>query len=155
MRTRSLLAHGLVAAVAAVSAAPATAAPATTFTETVKGVTESFPEVNECSGATGTVTITYNGVFHVTELASGGFHVTGTQTGTFTFVPDDPSEPTYTGRFTTWFGENVNARNLTGTFTFRVRGVGSDGSVLRFHQVAHFSVSATGVTVEFDRTRCF
>jgi hypothetical protein len=155
MRIRSLLALGVAAAVAALSAAPASAAPATTFTQTVKGVTESFPEVNECSGATGTVTITYNGVFHVTELASGGLHVTGTQTGTFTFVPDDPSEPTYTGRFTTWFGENVNARNATGTFTFRVRGVGSDGSVLRFHQVAHFSVSATGVTVEFDRTRCF
>src|SRR5688572_26721516 len=100
---RRMLATGLAAGLLLAMAAPALAGgPAQTFTETVKDVTETFPEVNPCTGDEGTVTITYNGVFHVTELASGEFHLTGTLTGTFVFVPDDPELPTFSGRFTSW-----------------------------------------------------
>lgn len=131
------------------------AAPADTETIVVKNVTETFAEVNPCTGAPGTVTVTYNAIFHITTLPNGTYHVTGTQTGRFRFVPDDPSLPTYTGRFTIWFGENSNQKNFTGTFTFSGTGKGSDGSRLRFSAVAHISVNANGtVTAEFDRFRC-
>lgn len=130
------------------------AAPAETETITVKDATESFPDVNPCTGAPGIVTVTYNGVFHITTLPNGTYHVTGTQAGTFTFEPDDPSQPSVTGRFTFWFGENSNQASFNGTFTFRVNGQGSDGSTVRFNGVAHVSVSATGATTAFEFGRC-
>lgn len=80
--------------------------------------------------------------------------MTGTFTGTFSAVPSDGTGPTFTGRFTQWFGENANLKTHNGTFTFSVRARGSDGSRIRFNVVAHFSVSATGVTVEFEKPRC-
>ncbi len=130
------------------------AAPAETETITVKDATESFTDVNPCTGEPGLVTVTYNGVFHITALDDGTYHITGTETGTFTFEPDDPSQPSVTGRFTIWFGENSNQASFNGTFTFRVNGQGSDGSTVRFNGVAHISVSATGTTTEFEFGRC-
>jgi hypothetical protein len=151
---------GLIACATLVpaSGAGAAGAGAMSFTQTFKNVTEVSTDVNPCTGAPGTLTITYNGVFHVTELTSGigagTFWTTGTQTGTFTFAPFDASRPSYTGRFTVWFGDNDNLRNDAETVTFRVRGIGSDGSVLRFHEVEHMSVSASGVTLAFDKPTC-
>src|SRR5215207_6122662 len=69
----------------------ATGAGAVTETQHVHGVTETFQEVNPCTGDPATITITYNGVFHITTAPNGSEHVTGTQTGTFTIVPDDSS----------------------------------------------------------------
>jgi hypothetical protein len=138
-------------------------AQAETFTVTVKDVTETFPEVNPCTGVPGTVTITYNAVFHFTETKNG-VHLTGTTTGVFTFVPDDPAEPTYTGHFAQWFGENYNPNIDNATFTFNVVGKGSDGSRLNFHVVSHVTAETIdfttdpptfeGVRVEFERARC-
>jgi hypothetical protein len=99
-------------------------------------------------------TSTVSGVIHLTLLANGTYHITGTFRGTFEFVPDDPTLPTYTGRFTQWFGENSNNQNFAATFTFTLHGTGTDGSKLKFHETAHFSVSATGVLVTFDKLRC-
>jgi hypothetical protein len=116
--------------------------------------TASFPDVNPCSGATGTLTIVTEGVLHTTALDNGTFHETGTDTGTFTFVPDDPSQPTYTGHFASRFGEDVNSRNFTATSAFRVVLTGSDGSRLTVQELAHVTVHADGtVTVEFEETR--
>ena len=128
------------------------------FTQTFKNVTEVFHDVNPCSGAPATITATYNGVFHVTVLTSGQgagtFWATGTQTGSFTLVPDDPAQPTYSGHFTVWFGDNDNLQNGTETATFTIHGTGSDGSTLRFHETEHMSVSASGVTLAFDKLAC-
>jgi len=72
--------------------------------------------------------------------------------GTVTF---DTSKPTYTGHFTVWFGDNNNLQNGTETSTFNVRATGSDGSVIRFHDVAHVTMNANGVpTVTFDKPVC-
>jgi hypothetical protein len=151
---RRFAVSGLVAvAFLALIAAPA-AARATSQTFHFHNETDSFPTDNPCSGVPGTVTVTFNGVVHMTTLDSGAVHGTETMTGTFSFVPDDPSQPSYTGRFTSWDGFNANSQNFTATATFRVRGTGSDGSTLTFHDNAHFSVSATGVTISFDRPRC-
>jgi hypothetical protein len=138
--------------------------PPVTFTDVIKGETETFTDVVPCRESLGAydITITQNGVFHVTaagineetEELIAPYHVTGTFTGTFAAVPSDGTGPTFTGRFTQWFGENANLNSHNGTFTFSVRGRGSDGSVIRFNVVAHFSVSATGVTVEFEKPRC-
>ena len=154
-----------------VTAGSARASKPVTVTFHEKNATESFHDVIPCleGGAGATITTTENGVFHVTaagiddqgtpdpedDVFIPPYHVTGTFTGTFVAVPDDPSLPTFTGHFTQWFGENSNTKNFAATFTFTVIGRGSDGSVLKFHETAHFSVSAQGATLEFDKPRCF
>lgn len=142
-----------------------------TLTFHEKHATDTFHEEIPCidGGAEATITITENGVFHVTaagiddqgtpdpddDVFIPPYHVTGTFTGTFVAVPDDPSLPTFTGHFTQWFGENSNTKTHVGTFTFTVIGHGSDGSTLKFHDTAHFRVTPQGVVLEFDKPRCF
>lgn len=151
---RRALAFLMVAGVLLFPVSSAFAEGAVTFTETFHNVTESFSDVNPCTGDPGTVTITYNGVVHVTLLPNGTSHFTITQTGDVVFVPDDPSLPTYTGRFTGWAGFNSNNKNGAGTFTFTVHLTGSDGSTLKFHITEHFSVSASGIVNTFSKPRC-
>jgi hypothetical protein len=127
---------------------------AITFTETFHNVTVSFPDVNPCTGIPGTVTITYNGVVHVTLLPNGTSHFTVTQTGDVVSVPDDPSLPTYIGNFTIWAGFNSNNQSEAGTNTFSVHVTGSDGSKLTFHVTEHFGVSASGVVNTFSKPKC-
>jgi hypothetical protein len=135
-------------------ASPA-AARATSYTQTVHNVTEVLPpgpqSVIPCTGAPATITVTYNGVFHINSLPGGEFWMTFTQTGTFTAVPLDSTQPTLTGRFTIWGNFNLNERNQNSTFTFTVRA--SDGTV--FHDTAHFSMNATGeITTSFVKPSC-
>ena len=128
-------------------------AAATSFTVTFHDVTESFPDTNPCSGAAGIVTLTYNGVVHVTLLRNGTSHFTITQTGDLVFVPANSAEPTFTGHFTFWDGENENRSSDTDTEIFVVHAVGSDGSTVTIHEVEHVSVSASGVTISFDKPK--
>ena len=137
----------------ALSAAPALAG-ATSQTFTIHNQTDTFHDVNPCTLDPATITITFNAVMHFTVLDSGAVHGTETQAGAFLLVPDDSSLPTLTGHFSQWDGFNANSRNFAATFTFNIHGTGSDGSRFSFHENAHFSVSATGMTVEFDRLRC-
>lgn len=127
---------------------------AQTVTTHFRDVTETEADVNPCTGDPGIVTSTFSGVAHFTGLANGTYHTTFTATGTFVFDTDDPALPDYTGRITVWGGENSNNQNFAGTFTTTVHGTGTDGSKLKFHQTAHFSVSATGALVTFDKLRC-
>jgi hypothetical protein len=147
-----LTALGLVASAASAVAA----APAVTETEVVKDLTETFPEVNPCTGDRGTVTVTVNAVFHITQARDGSISVeVFKQSGTFTFDSAKASEPDFTGRLSIT-GVFIDAeRSATGTFTFKVIGEGTDGSQLRFVGTAHFTVSGTGdVAVEFEKFRC-
>ncbi|MER3438705.1 MAG: hypothetical protein C4346_14550 [Chloroflexota bacterium] len=125
-------------------------------TTTSHGATETFTDVLPCvGGALYQITITYNQVDHLTTLPNGTVHVTFTQTGTFEAVPvADPSLPSYTGHFTIWGGFNGNQKNAASTFTFTIKGTGSDGSRIDFHETAHFNTSATGLVVEFDKISC-
>ena len=142
---------GLLVALLTPMAALAQAETATThFSDTL-----TFEDVNPCTGATGTTTQTFKGVTHLTELPDGSFHATITETDTFTFVPDDPSQPTYTGKSTFWSGENLSSRNsFTATVTGRFMVKGSDGSRLTGHFMAHVTLHPDGtVTVEFEKER--
>jgi len=140
----------VLAALLLLAAIPAAYAPAWTSTETVHQFTETFVDVNPCTGEPIEVTVTYNGVFHIT-VGPNGVHGTFTQAGTFTAVPFDASDPTFTGHFAIWGGFNLNPNNEADTFTFELRGVGTDGSVLNFHAVEHFSTNADGIVHSFSR----
>jgi hypothetical protein len=128
---------------------------------TYHNATDQFVDVVPCgayAGAPATISIIYNGQMHGTMLTAGRgagtSWFTGTQTGTFTAVPLDATLPTYSGHLTTWFGDNNNLRNGSETSTFTVHAVGSDGSSFDFHDVAHASSSASGITISFDKVTC-
>ena len=130
-------------------------AQATSTTTPFHGVTETFQDVNPCTGDPATIQLTYNGVFHESTGADGSQHVTGTQTGTLVLTPLDPTLPTYTGRFTAWFGGNLNSQTEGFWFTLSVKATGSDGSQLVFNLVEQLHISATGeVTAELSKLNC-
>ena len=102
-----------------------------------------------CGGETADITFSDNKlVIHTTEFADGRLHVTGTFRGSFSWVQDGV---TYTGKFTGWFGENVNRNNVAATFTLSGQGKGSDGSKVSVKGLAHYSESANGKITEFER----
>jgi hypothetical protein len=109
---------------------------------------------NPCTGAAGTFTATAtNGVFHITTLANGTFWATFTAEGTGTFVPDNPADPSGSGHFAMWDGDNGNLHNGAGTATFNVVVSFTDGSRVTMHEVAHMSTSASGGSIAFDKPR--
>ena len=108
-------------------------------------------ETNPCTGATGTITDEEQDVFHITALADGTLHLTGHSTVAITFAPDDPTQVAYAGHETFAFSEAGNSRNFVTTTTSHVRVRGTDGTFITVAEVAHLTVSATGVTVSFDR----
>lgn len=120
--------------------------------------TQSFQTIvmasaNPCTGVPGTVTLIAHNVTHLS-----GNTFTTTTNGSFSFVPSDyPTDPSYTGHFMTWDGGTGQPGTSTATFTstFVVNGLGSDGSRLVFHEVAHGTLLANGtITVLFDTPTC-
>jgi hypothetical protein len=139
---------GLIAVVGLLVAAPAFADPPVTTTTHEKGLVETFVDVVpscEGGGPLYTITTTSNLVEHLTEFGDGRVHETFTQTGTFVAVPlSNPALPSYTGHFAVWGGFNANGATVNGTFTFNVRGTGSDGSTFSNHVIDHFNVRPDG-----------
>jgi hypothetical protein len=139
--------------------APVPQASTCTYTQNVHGATQTFPTnvpcVDPANGPpTGMLTITFNAVFHGTVNTAGDSWVTSTTTGDFSFTPFDPARPSYTGHFETWFGSSFNRNNSVLHDVFNVYGTGSDGSTLTAHFVDHLSISASGITLTFDKVVC-
>ena len=125
---------------------------ATTFTQNDHGVTDVSADFNPCTGEPGTLTQTYNDVFHGTINKTGSWF-TGTLTGSIQFVPDNPASPTYTGHFQAWFGDENNLQNEVSHSTSNFRVTGSDGSTLSMHDNMQATMNANGViTVSFDHS---
>jgi hypothetical protein len=127
-----------------------------TFTQQFRNIALFPPQAmtNPCTGAAGTLTaIAKTAIFHATTFTTGPeFWFTGTDEGTVTFTPDDPSGVSATGHYAEWFGESFNNQNDVQHFTSTFRLKGSDGSSIFVHEVTHFSVNANGViTVNFDK----
>jgi hypothetical protein len=144
---------GVMAAGLLLVGAPAFAQPPVNTTTVQKNLVETFVDVVpscEGGGPLYTITTTSNLVEHTTTFDDGRMHETFTQTGTFVAVPlEDPSLPSYTGKFTTWGGFNQNGSTVNGTFTFNVRGTGSDGSSFTNHSTDHFNERPDGTVNEF------
>jgi hypothetical protein len=157
VRRTTVLLCLLVLVLVSASAALAGGNGAQTFTQIDKNVVQVMPEnTTPCNGEVGTLTLTYNDVFHGTSLANGTSWFTGTITGTLSFVPDDSTQASYTGHFSQWFGDENNLKNEVSPSTFNVNATGSDGSHLVFHendQVAT-NASANGFTVSFTHAFC-
>ena len=138
-----LLSAALLAPVAAAAAA------AETGTIHFSG-TDSRAELNLCSGAPGTLAIVFSGVIHTTDPGDGTVRMTGLMTGTVTFVPADPSQPSYTGHLTERFGGDANTFTVADNIILH----GSDGSLGKQHILLHLTVNANGtVTTSIETVR--
>jgi hypothetical protein len=132
-------------------AATALAAGADTITVRERQLDVNPGEINPCTGATGTIIDDEQDVFHITALADGTLHLTGHSTVTVTFTPDDFSQVAYEGHETFAFSESSNSRNFVTTTTSHVRVKGTDGTFVTVRELAHLTVTPTGVTVSFDK----
>ncbi len=141
---------GLVLALTVVLPVSAGGNPGTVnLTQTWQGLTEVVSDVNPCTGHTVSITLTSNGVQHLTFFSnSTEYWFTLTDTSSFTFTD---AGVTYTGHGTFWVNGNWNERNQNFTLTFDAQGRGSDGSHVSFSEKAHLTLNAVGiVTVWFD-----
>ncbi len=143
-----------LATVAVLMVPAAASAQPTTETNHAKNVTFTFVDVAPtCEGGPlYEITITYNGVEHVTEFEDGRVHVTFTQTGTFVARALEAGEPDASGRFTVWGGFNQNNQTVNGTFTFSARGAFETGEKINTHITNHFNTTPTGA--EFFFSKC-
>ena len=130
-----------------VLALPATASahngpPVDVFTDTTKGSAVE-PFGGPCGGSPGFVEVEFNDMFHVTGFADGHYTVVGNQTGTFNFVPNDPSGLSSSGHYRNGF-RDISVQN-GGSFSsvFVVNGRFEDGSKLKF-QVKQTLVFSNG-----------
>jgi hypothetical protein len=105
-----------------------------------------MPGQNPCLGGTGIVTLAFkHSVFHVNVNGASDLWSTGTSNGTASYVPDDPTQPTFNGTFTNWFGEQENNKNLSLGDTFSVRLSDSLGDHITVHQYDHMTVTPGGI----------
>jgi hypothetical protein len=120
------LACGLLAAglLLLMTAPAAIGQPPTTTTTHEKGLVETFLDVVptcEGGGPLYTITTTSNLVEHETVFDNGNVHATFTQTGKFNAVPlNDPTLPSFTGKFTVWGNFKQSRSVVNGTFTFNL-----------------------------------
>lgn len=129
-----------------------------TYTQNVHGAVQSFPSNVPCvdppNSVTGILTFTFNAVSHVTVNTAGDAWFTSTQEGDFSFVPFNPAGLSYTGHAAIWFGGSFNQNNTVLHDTFNIRGTASDGSSLTAHMIDHMSISASGISLVFDKVVC-
>ncbi len=126
------------------------------FSQEVPEKTITFATVNPYTKASGSMTITFSGVFHATrENEPTGLEmsrVTGGQRGTFSFVPDDPSQPTITGRFHFSLAGKPQPHTDTINFAFRMDGMAPDGSAVSFVQSERAVVTEGSPDISFGKT---
>jgi hypothetical protein len=108
--------------------------------------------VNECSGAEGTFSRTFSGSIHTTTRPDGTTLFRGwLRADDATFVPDDPTQPTFAGRELVHVSTVSNKASATTTFVLHFWATGSDGSRASFKEVEHLTINSAGNTVEFEK----
>lgn len=169
--TRPALAAAAIAtAMVPLTATPADARPVT-ITEHEHKATISLRIENPCSGVPGLLTEVENGVFHLTAAAidTGNpddptddrpvppYTSTFNVENRFSFVPDDPDQPSYSGHSHTHISERFKAFPGVAQLENTIQARGDDGSVLRLRWVERVSIQADGTMDEepiFSRFSC-
>jgi len=141
-----------LAALALAGTAAGSGRPVVNDTTVTKDVSDTYLDVNPCTGGPAIWTSVAHGVFHVTAFADGTVHVRATFNSRFTVDTIDPSEADFSGHAEDGFSFSGDGGTAVGTSTFTPILKGTDGSKLMFHYTLHFTANASGdVTVEFDR----
>jgi hypothetical protein len=106
---------------------------------------------NNCSGAEGTFSRTFHGFIQTTTRPDGTTLFRGwLRADDATFVPDDPAQPTFTGREDVHVSMVSNSAAATVSFVLHFWATGADGSAVAFKEVEHLTISAGG-ELEFEK----
>src|SRR5712691_2658153 len=123
--------------------------PVVNLTMHFSDVTQTFKDVNPCTGDPAKITITFSGVAHATIQPDGPGHFTETDRGTFAFDTlvngHGDGDVDATGTFVNWDGGNgLFDRHGNpigkGELGFTLNGSGTDldtGATFHFHNNAH------------------
>jgi hypothetical protein len=129
------------------------------FDQSLAEKTITFDAVNPYSNMAGKVTIAVSGVFHGKRIGSGrkaGWSsIKGEQQGTFSFVPYDASQPTFTGTFKFSLSGEIpfDRHNDVLPLSFIINTVGTDGSEVTFVQSEFATVNEYGADVSFGELK--
>jgi hypothetical protein len=155
-RRRLISALGAVVAALAlvVTAGPAAAHPAygaDVTREIIVNEVQVEHTNNNCSGAEGTFSRTFRGFVQTTTRPDGTTLFRGwIRADDATFVPDDPTQPTFTGREQVQVSMLSNSATTTTSFVLHFWATGSDSSKAAFKEVEHLTISAGG-ELEFEK----
>jgi hypothetical protein len=154
-RTRFALPALAATAVAALAIAATAAAAGATHTQSMTQNfhgTQTTTDLNPCNGDTVDLNLDSNSVFHITYFpASDEEWSTFTEEDKFT-ASDEGTGVVYTGHSTFWGNLNMNRQNSNSTFISTIRGAGSDGSTILYHEVGHYTMLPSGqIAVTFDK----
>lgn len=129
------------------------------FDQPLSEKTVTFEAVNPYSNVAGSVTITVRGTFHGMRIGAGrkaGWSsIKGEQDGTFSFVPYDASQPTFTGTFKFGLSGEIpfDRHNDVLPLNFTIKTVGTDGSEVTFVQGELATVNEYGADVSFGELK--
>jgi hypothetical protein len=153
---RIALMIGVVASLLFSGVSTALASPPDTETMITRDNVVSFMVVNLCSGETGTLTLDYTDVLHITQIPGTLIiHNVDVQTGILTFTPEGSTTPSVSGHFGTTFNWQSTPPGAAFTITQPTIYVahGSDGSNVVVHFLSHVTSTPAGdITSEFDNT---
>lgn len=125
--------------------------------ETIHGPVGPLPPmsgVDPCNGQTGTLYLSVaQAVYHITVNGASDAWDTGTTTGTLTFVPDDSSQPSGSGKFTNWFGDEFNRQNVVQPDTFGVEIHFSNGQTATMHVASNIVLTPTGAVISVNHVQ--
>jgi len=128
-----------------------------TFSQDVPEQAITFLTTNPYTKASGSMTITFSGVFHANRLTEfrklGSSFITGDQNGTFVFTPDDPTQPTISGKFRFGLSGETFAHTDVIEFNFKMDGFAPDRSPVTFIQAEQAFVNEGGLQITFGKTR--
>jgi hypothetical protein len=147
---RALLVPFVAAAALALAAPAAFADGAVVVRDIERNVTQVIAFTNPCTGAEGTVTITFNGVFRLTQRPNDTVSLTSNATGSYLLVPNDPSTPVSSGRFASTDVIGGGANDVE-TSVLTAHGTSADGTRFSLVFVTHLTETGTGITLSFDR----
>jgi len=128
-----------------------------TFSKDVPEQVITFLTANPYTKVSGSMTITLSGAFKANRstgpMKLGISLITGDQKGTFVFTPDDPSQPTISGKFRFGLSGETFPQTDTIDFYFKMDGTASDGSSVTLIQGEQALISEGALVITFGRTK--
>lgn|GEM_PF-1864041 len=127
------------------------------FSKDVPEQTITFLTVNPYTKTSGSMTITFSGAFKANRLNApmklGICYINGDQKGTFVFTPDDPSQPTISGKYQFGLSGETFPQTDTIDFYFKMDGTASDGSLVSLVQGEQALISEGALVITFGKTK--
>ncbi len=128
-----------------------------TFSKDAPEQTIGFLTTNPYTKASGSMTITLSGAFKANRLTEpmklGISYISGDQKGTFVFTPDDPGQPTISGKYQFGLSGETFPQTDTIDFFFKMDGAAKDGSRVTFIQGERAMISEGVLVITFGETR--